>query len=441
MPPESHRFTSPVPDGPPAWRTMAGNSFWLVLEKLVRWIVGMTVGVWLARYLGPHDFGLFNATLAWVALFAGAAGFGIEAIVVRELVRRPAERFAILTTAISLRGFGGILAAGTAVFSAAIWPTVSPPVGLTAIAALITLFSLSEAIDLWFQAHLQARTAALARTGAFVVSTVVRIVLILQAAPVAAFLWLAAAEAVLISGLLGVILMKRIGGTVRPFSPQIAQALIRESWPNIIANLAGMAYLRADRVMLASMAGESAAGIYSAAANLVEVWYIVPMAVMNSATPILTRLHTSDPACFQRDLWRLARLHAMAAWGLAIVLAASAPWLVPMLFGPAYVPAIPVLALLAGAMPFVFLGVVASPWYLNQGLTLAAMRRHLCGGVLNIILNFLLIPQWGAAGAAAATVASLAIAHVFANSLDPRTRPVFYLQWRALCLRQSPPSP
>jgi polysaccharide transporter, PST family len=428
-----------TPHGLTDWRAMAGNSFWLVLEKLIRWIVSLTVGVWIARHLGPHDFGLFNSALAWVALFAGAAGFGIEAIVVRELVRRPNERLALLTTAIYLRCIGGIFAATTAVLTAALWPAASPPVVPTAIAALITLFSLSEALDLWFQAHLQAKTATLARTVAFAVTTASRITLILQNASVEAFLWLAAGEAILISGILGVIVLRHTSGMERKFSYHIAQELIKESWPNIISNLAGMAYIRADRVMLGSMTGESSAGIYSAASTLVEVWYIIPMAVINSATPILTRLHTNDPACFQREFWRLARLHAIAAWVLVIALAANAPWFVPLLYGSAYASAVPALMLLTGALPFAFMGVVASPWYLNKGLTLVAMRRHLCGGILNIILNFLLIPHWGAAGAAAATVVSYAIAHVFANTLDRRTRPVFYLQWRALCLRRAPP--
>jgi PST family polysaccharide transporter len=244
----------------------------------------------------------------------------------------------------------------------------------------------------------------------------------------------------LVSSILGLLLFRNTGRLAGSFSPKIAGELLRESWPNIIANLAGMAYLRADRVMLASMAGESSAGIYSAAASLVEAWYVLPVAVMNSATPMLTRLYANDPACFQSDLWRLARLHAAAAWSLAIVLAATGTWLVPLLFGSAYAAAGPVLTLLACSLPSVFMGMVAAPWHLNKRLTVAAMRRHLSGAFLNIVLNFLFIPQWGASGAAVATVIAFATAHIFANTLDRRTRPIFHLQWRALCLlRNSPP--
>ena len=424
----------PSPEEPHGWRAVAGNSLWLLLEKTARWTLGLTVGVWTARYLGPADFGLFNAALAWVALFGCAAGFGIEPIVVRELVRRPAERATILATAFGLRLAGGALAAALAILVAALWSAVSPPLALIAIASLATLFAVGEVFDLWFQAHLQARVAALARTSAFALACLGRVALIALHAPVAAFLWLAVTEAALASvALAAVFLRADRPGTTR-FSPSLARELLHESWPNLVGNLASMGYLRADRVMLAALADDATAGRYSAAATLIEVWYVFPLAVVNSATPFLTRLHDTDPARYLRELARLARLHAVVAWTLAGVLAAAAPWLIPAIYGPAYSTASVTLQLLAFSLPFAFLGVAGFPWYLNTRLTRVAMRRHLLGGALNLALNALFIPRWGAPGAAAATGIALAIAHVLANALDARTRPLLNLQLRALAL-------
>lgn len=416
------------------WRAIARNSFWLLLEKTVRWALGLTVGVWTARYLGPADFGLFAATIAWVALFGGAAGLGIEPIVVRELIRRPADRSTLLATAFGLRMGGGVLATGFAILAAALWSAASPPLVLTAIASLATLFAVGEVFDLWFQANLQARAAALARTAAFALACLGRIALITQGAPVAAFLWLSVIEAALTSAVLAGVFFRAqpLGGG--RFSPAIARALLGESWPNLVANLASMSYLRADRVMLASLAGDSAAGRYSAAATLVEIWYVFPIAIVNSATPFLTQLHSTDLGGFHREFARLARLHSAGAWALVIVLATTAPWLVPVLYGSAYEPAVGTLQLLACSLPFAFLGVVASPWYLNAHLTRVSMGRHLLGAGLNLGLNLLFIPRWGPLGSAGATVIAFAVAHVFANAFDARTRPLLRLQLRALTL-------
>lgn len=395
------------------------------------------VGVWTARYLGPADFGLFNSALAWVALFTGAAGLGIEAIVVRELVRQPDGHANILATAFGLRLAGGIFFSALAVLVAFMWTAASPPIALTVIASLATLFAIGEVFDLWFQANLQARTAALTRTAVFVVACLVRMALILLGTPLEAFLWLVAAESVVASIALATAFLNCTRPSLGRFSPTLARALLQESWPNIIGNLACLSYARADRVMLNAIAGEAAAGHYSAASNLVEVWTFFPVALVNSANPLLTRLYAADPARYARELARIARLHAAAAWAIGAVLIATAPWLVPTLYGNAYAEGTHTLQLLACSLPFAFIGVAASPWYLNAGLTVVAMRRHLLGAALNLGLNAAFIPHWGALGAAGATVVAYAVAHVFANALDARSRGLFRLQIRALFLLPS----
>ncbi len=431
--PLSHRSASPSSNAPD-WRAVAGNSLWLLLEKIARWVLGLTVGAWTARYLGPEGFGLYNSTLAWAGLFAGAAGLGLEPIIVRELVRRPAERDQLLATAFVLRVLGSTFAAAAAILIGALWPAASPPLPLVAIASLVTLFAVGEVFDLFFQARLQARAAALARTSAFFAACLGRLALIASAASVSAFLWLAVAEAALVS--LALVLTFSSQGTfsVARFSAPLARELLHESWPNLLANFASLGYLRADRVMLAALSGDATAGRYSAAATLVEAWYVFPLAIINSATPLLTRLHATDPAHYLRELARLARLHAALAWALALALAVSSPWLVPLVFGSTYAADAATLPLLAFGLPFAFLGVAASPWYLNSRLTRVALRRHLLGAALNLSLNALFIPRWGAPGAAAATLLAFAVAHVFANALDARSRPLLRLQLRALFL-------
>lgn len=428
------RSPASAPAVHPDWRAVAGNSGWLLLEKGVRWMLGITIGLWTARYLGPHGFGVFNATLAWVALFGAAAGLGVEPIVVRELVRRPHERSVIMATALGLRLGGGIVAATLAVLTGALWPDGSLELRLVAIGSLVTLFGVGETFDLWFQATLQARRAAFGRTAAYLASCGGRVALILTGAPVGSFLWLAAAEATLTALVLGTLFLRRTEPVRGRFSPAVARQFLRESWPNIVSNLAVIGYMRVDRLMLTGMNGGESAGVYSAAANLVEVWTIIPMALVNSTTPLLTPLHASHPARYAHELARLARLNAALAWALTIGLAGAGPFAVPLLLGADYASSVPVLIVLATSLPFAFLGLAAVPWYLNERLTRVAMMRHLLGAALNVALNLLFIPRWGAPGAAFATTIAFAVAHVLTNALTPRTRPIFHIQWRALLL-------
>lgn len=63
------------------------NTSWLFGEKILRIIVGLFVGIWVARYLGPERFGLFSYAQSFVGLFSAIATLGLDGIVVRELVK------------------------------------------------------------------------------------------------------------------------------------------------------------------------------------------------------------------------------------------------------------------------------------------------------------------------------------------------------------------
>ena len=68
------------------------NTSWLFAEKILRMFVGLFVGIWVARYLGPEQFGLFSYAQSFVGLFTAMATLGLDGIVVRELVKDESRR-------------------------------------------------------------------------------------------------------------------------------------------------------------------------------------------------------------------------------------------------------------------------------------------------------------------------------------------------------------
>ncbi|MFN4216334.1 MAG: oligosaccharide flippase family protein, partial [Brevinematales bacterium] len=85
------------------------NIGWLSLDKVLRMGVGLFVGVWVARYLGPTQYGLWNFAIAFTSLFGAFATFGIDEIVVRELVKTPEKTGVFLGTAFFLRVAGSFI--------------------------------------------------------------------------------------------------------------------------------------------------------------------------------------------------------------------------------------------------------------------------------------------------------------------------------------------
>jgi len=89
------------------------NTSWLFAEKILRMGVGLFVGIWVARYLGPEKFGILNYSLSYVYLFSAIAGLGLRSILVRELVKSDTDKInKLLGTGFFLQLFSSIVLVG-----------------------------------------------------------------------------------------------------------------------------------------------------------------------------------------------------------------------------------------------------------------------------------------------------------------------------------------
>ena len=72
------------------------NIFWLFFDKFIRVIISLFVGVWIAKYLGPEQFGTVNYSLAIIGLFGPLISLGLNEIVVKELINEPNNKHKII---------------------------------------------------------------------------------------------------------------------------------------------------------------------------------------------------------------------------------------------------------------------------------------------------------------------------------------------------------
>jgi PST family polysaccharide transporter len=418
----------------PALARVVGNTGWLFADRVLRLGVGMLVGVWVSRYLGPAQFGLYAYLLAVVALLAPLATLGLDNIVVRELVAEPAAARRLLGTAFALKLGGACLVLALAVFGIGLLHPGRPDeAALVAIIAAGTLVQAFDVVDLWFQAQTLARYTVTARSVAFLVASALKLLLIALGAPLAAFVWVALAEVVL--GTLGsAAAFWRRAMPLTAWRPDGATArrLLNASWPLLFSGIAISIYMKIDVVMLTALSGTAATGVYAAALRLSEVWYFIPTTIVVSATPTILAARQQDEALYLRRLEQLFALMFRLALVVALPTTLLAYPLVRLLFGEAYGGAAPVLAIHIWSAVFVFFGVAQGPWDLAEDYTRWFLVRTVSGAVINVLLNLLLIPRLGAIGAALATALAQAAAAWLLNALNPRSRPIFWMQTRAM---------
>ena len=389
-----------------------GNSGWLMLDKGLRLVLGLVIGIWMARALGPVKFGQFNYALAFVALFSSIASLGLDGVLVRNLVNAPEAANQTLGSALLLKLAGSLLAVFLCVASIML---VNPgDHGMQILVAVISLgmiFQAFDVIDFWFQSRVVSKYAVIARLPSLLVFSGVRVILILGGLSLTLFAWAQTLE-ILFAAIGLLVVYHYLGGHITEWRPAYTQmlALIRECWPLIFAGLSVMLYMKVDIVMLGKMSGDRSAGIYSAATRLSEGFYFIPMIIASSVAPMLLRARARNREQYQQGLLKLYIFMVRVSLAIAVPLAVVSPLLIEVLFGNEFSESSTVLRVHVWASIAVFLGVASSLYLTNEGLQKLSLYRTLAGLVINILLNLLLIPAYGAVGAALATLCSYFVA-------------------------------
>jgi PST family polysaccharide transporter len=420
----------------PGFQQAAANFGWLLAERAVRLVLGVGVGFFVARHLGPESFGRLSYAVAVATLAGGLASFGLDPIVRRDLLTAPDSAASLLAGTAVIRLVAGLTAYAIIILLLVLGVALSDREGrLLAIVGLTALQPAGMVADLWLQAHLRARYAVWAQTAALAVGAGLRVWLIATDAPLTAFAWVLVLEAALAAA--GITWLARRAGL--RFGPgalrwPTTRRLLAEGWPLMFAGVAVVVYMKIDEIMLRHLAGPAAVGIYSAATRLTEIWYFVPLALGSSLLPALLRARARGAEADAARLQQYFDLNAAVAYGLSLPMALAAPWIVAAAYGSEFTGAAPIVAVHVWSSVFVFLGVARGQWLVNEGLQHFYLAATLAGAVLNIGLNLVLIPRWGGTGAAWATLGSFAVAAWLTSYLHPAVRATAVRQTRALLI-------
>jgi polysaccharide transporter, PST family len=408
------------------------NTGWLFADNVGSLLAGFLVGVWVARYLGPTQYGIFNYAIAIVALFSPLVALGLKDIVIRDIVREPAAKDEILGTTFFLQLIGGLLSIGLAVGIAQITRSEDPLTRwLIVILAAQFIFQIfSVTLGYWFNSQVQAKYIVWANNIALLLYCLIRIGLVLSRAPLIAFAWAALCQAFVFA--VAVAVFYRLSGQMLitwQVSFVRAKSLLENSWPLLISALSIMVYLKIGQIMLGNMVDNRTLGIYSAALRLSEFWYFIPTAIASSVFPALVRSHENDSDEVHRKRMQLFYdVMTGIAYAIVLPLVVLAPLLVKLAYGPAYEDAGSILRIHAWALLFVFLGTARSRWLIAEDMVRFNMLVTILGALTNIALNFMLIPKFGGLGAAWAVVISQAVSTYLSSILSKRLWPVFRQQ-------------
>jgi O-antigen/teichoic acid export membrane protein len=403
---------------------IVGNIGWLFFDKVLRMGLGLIVGVWLARYLGPEQYGQLNYAIAFVALLGAFSVLGFNDIVVRDIVREPDSANVTIGTAFILQVFAGLFAVIIIIISITLLRSDDDLIRLmVTVLSFGLLFKSSEVIKYWFESQLQSKYVVWIEGIVLIFISFLKLWMILVDSSLMAFVWLSFIEAVLVSIGLFAIYAHRVG-QIGAWKIRFdrAKSLLRDAWPLIVSGVAITIFMRIDQIMLGEMVGPETVGIYSAAAALSGVWYFIPSIIANSVFPSILKSKVNSQVQYLDRLQRLYNLMSIISIFIAVIFSFISGWIVIILFGSEFAAAGPVLSIQIWAGVFVSLSLARGRWILAENLQHIGYWYVILTMIFNVVGNYFIIPMYGARGAAAVTVFSQAFAAIVAPALFNSTR-------------------
>jgi len=383
------------------------NTGWMFGGRIFTLVISFFIGVYIARYLGPSNYGLLSYVFSFVGLFSFIASLGIENIANREIIKDHSKKDIIIGTSFYLKIFGSFIAVLITFIFAFLSTKDLMLLGLIGMYSLTFIFSAFNIVETYFQSQALSKYPALVATITVIISLILKVLVVYLGYGI---IWLTAIyvlESILVAvGLLFFFI--RSGHNINDwvFDKKIAGTILKDSWPLMLSTIAWGIYMKIDQVMIKNILGNEQVGIYAVAAKLSEFWYFIPSTICASVFPAIMNAKKMGGDMYEKRLSKLYSLIFYISLTIAICTTLFASLVILLLFGEQYISAITTLKIYVWSGVGASITTVLTYYLVSENQTKITALATTIGAITNIALNFILIPKFGINGAALATLIS-----------------------------------
>lgn len=380
------------------------NAIWLISGKIAQMLLSLIVGILTARYLGPSNYGLIGYGAAFVAFFTALCTLGINYVIIKDFVDYPEDQGLAVGSVIFLRGISSLCSAAMIVGISCVLDANEPlTIVVVALCSISLFFQIFDTLNFWFQSRYQSKVTAVVTFIAYFATSLYKIVLLILQKDVR---WFAFANSVdfIVLGALLLIMYYRYGGPKLKISWKKGKYLLSKSYHYILSGMMVAIYGQTDRLMLKQMLDESSVGYYTIAATVSTMWVFILAAIIDSIVPTIMRLHKNDYGAFERKNCQLYSIVFYASMGVSLLITIFADFIIRLMYGEAFVPSASVLKIVTWYTAFSYLGVARNAWIVCENNQKYLKYMYFGAAVLNVLMNYFMIPVWGAEGAAMASL-------------------------------------
>jgi O-antigen/teichoic acid export membrane protein len=359
-----------------------------------------------ARHLGHHDFGVFSFAYAFSEITNVIFDFGFYPYLIRTIARDKSRSEHVLGNILSLRTIS-YLASAIAVFPILFFTDASPIVFVIIYITMAQFFL--KGYQMLFRGmfvannlfHYESASVAIDRVSTLVLCTAV----LALGGGIVSF-----ASMILAGKLISILyLMWKLGslgaGPARlRFDVQEWPSLLRSSIPFALSIVFGEIYFKVDSVMLGYLRSAAEVGLYSAAYNLFEGLTTVALVVSSSIYPLVSKYHVEDSEMVKIMFSNAFKALLMICIPVLLIGFFFSKDIIYLVYGNEYVNSAPALQVLLFAFVFVSVGMLCLHVLAGINRERIIVAATGMGALINVAANALVIPYYGAKGAALTTV-------------------------------------
>lgn len=398
------------------------NVSWIIIGKIFQMIISLLVGMLTARYLGPTNYGIIGYVTSFITFITAFCTLGLNNIIIKELIDNKDKQGEIVWTCTVMKFIASLIS--TILLNIVIMIIHNgnrEMILITILSSISVLFNSTDTINYWYQSKLEAKKISIISTIAYAISSIYKVLVIFLNKDV---VWVAFAttfDAIIIALVL-LFMYKRDKGQKFIFSIETAKNLFKQSYHFILSGLMVSIYAQMDKIMIGSVLNVTEVGFYTTAVTISTLWSFVPNAIIQTASPVINDAKNNNNDKYIRRLKQLYAALVYLSILYSIFVTIFAKPIILILYGKQYLASIPALKIVVWYCAFSFLGVAKNIWLVCEGKQKYEKWFTLLGAATNLLLNTILIPQYGIVGAAIATL----ITQISTNFIYP----VFFKETR-----------
>ena len=394
-------------------QTIAKNTFWLTFGTIVSRSLRALMIMYAARILGTEGYGVFSYALSFAGLFGVFSDLGLSGILTRQAVQEPEKVKMYISTTFYMKLVALIVTVAITIF---VGPHLTNVQGIQELLLTVSVLLAFDSLRGFAFSIARSKNKMQIESGAGVLTDGLITFLGLVALvifPSAKFLAYGYTTGVVIGTLVTFfILRKDFSGVFSHFDVKTARKLITISWPFALMGLFSGLMINIDTLVIGWFRTAHDLGLYGAAQRPILLIYVFPALFSVSLFPIISKYFAEkNMDAIKNRVEKSIAISMLVALPLLVGGLIVGKDLTVFLFGDAFIGAALPLQILLLTVPLVFAGTIMGNAIFachKQNIFIVAYGS---GALANLVLDLLLIPKYGVAGSAVATL----ISQIFSN--------------------------